>query len=163
LNAERLLDEYVALLQEYPIVSIEDPFNENDYNGWEKGFSKIGKRVEIIADDLTVSQEKYIQEAIDKKRANSLLLKLNQVGSVTESINSAKLAFNNGWAVQVSHRSGETNDSFIADFAVGIGCGQIKSGAPSRGERIAKYNRLLQIEEENEISFAGKKTFVNLK
>ncbi len=163
LNNLKLLDEYEALLSSYPIASIEDPFNEEDYSGWESIYSKLNKRVQILADDLTVSQKKYVKESVIKNRANALLLKVNQVGTVSEAIESAQVAFDAGWNVQVSHRSGETNDSFIADFAVGLGCGQIKSGAPNRGERIAKYNRLLKIEEENKISFIGKKAFPKLK
>jgi len=163
LDAEKLSNEYLALLENYPIVSIEDPFHENDYFAWEQIYPKLNKRVQILADDLTVSQKKYVREAIDNKRANALLLKINQVGTIMEAIESAKIAFDAKWGVQVSHRSGETNDYFIADFAVGLGCAQIKSGAPNRGERIAKYNRLLRIEEENEISFAGKRAFPNLK
>ena len=163
LNSEKLLDEYSALLDIYPLVSIEDPFNEADYSAWELICSKLGKRVQILADDLTVSQKKYVRESIDNKRANALLLKVNQVGTVSEAIESANVAFDAKWDVQVSHRSGETNDTFIADFAVGLGCGQIKSGAPNRGERIAKYNRLLKIEEENQIPFVGKKAFPRLK
>jgi enolase len=163
LNSEKLLDEYTALVENYPIVSIEDPFNEDDFSAWESIYSKLSKRVQIVGDDLTVSQKKYVQDSIKNKRANALLLKVNQVGCVTEAIDSAVAAFEADWAVQVSHRSGETNDSFIADFAVGLGCGQIKTGAPSRGERLAKYNRLLQIEEENEIAFIGKKAFPRLK
>jgi len=163
LNAEKLTDEYLALVDNYPIVSIEDPFNEDDFEAWSLLNSKIGKRVQIVGDDLTVSQKKYVSESIKNKRANALLLKVNQVGSVTEAIESAQTAFDADWRVQVSHRSGETNDSFIADFSVGLGCGQIKTGAPSRGERLAKYNRILKIEEDNEIPFIGKKAFPRLK
>ena len=163
LNSGKLLDEYLALLDNYPLVSIEDPFHEDDFLGWESICSKMGKRVQIVGDDLTVSQKKYVVESIEHKRANALLLKVNQVGTVSEAIESAQVAFEAKWNVQVSHRSGETNDYFIADFAVGLGCGQIKTGAPSRGERIAKYNRLLKIEEENQIPFAGKKAFPRLK
>jgi len=163
LTANKLSDEYLALVENYPIISLEDPFHEDDYLGWEQIYPKLNKRVQILADDLTVSQKEYVQEAIDNNRANSLLLKVNQVGTVTEAIQSALTAFKSGWGVQVSHRSGETNDSFIADFSVGLGCGQIKSGAPNRGERLAKYNRLLKIEEDNQIPFIGKKAFPKIK
>jgi len=163
LNSGKLLDEYLALVDSYPLVSIEDPFHEDDFLGWELICAKIGKRIQIVGDDLTVSQKKYVEESIENKRANALLLKVNQVGTVSEAIESALTAFSAKWGVQVSHRSGETSDYFIADLAVGLGCGQIKSGAPSRGERIVKYNRLLKIEEENEIDFAGKKAFPRLK
>ena len=163
LNGEKLLEEYAALLENYPLVSIEDPFNEDDNLSWESIYAKLNKRVQLVGDDLTVSQKKYVEDAIKNKRANALLLKVNQVGTVTEAIESAQAAFDADWGVQVSHRSGETNDYFIADFAVGLGCGQIKTGAPSRGERLAKYNRILKIEEENKIDFAGKKAFPRLK
>jgi enolase len=159
LTGEKLLSEYEALLESYPLVSIEDPFDENDFESWKAMNSKLGKRVQILADDLTVSQEKFVKNAIDEKLANALLLKVNQVGTVTEAIFSAKLALSNNWNVQVSHRSGETNDSFIADLSVGLGCGQIKSGAPSRGERVVKYNRLLKIEEDFSLDFAASKAF----
>ncbi len=159
LTSDKLLAEYEALMSSYPIVSIEDPFNENDFSAWEQMMKKIGKRVQILGDDLLVSQKKYVEEAIEKKRANALLLKLNQVGTLTETISSALTAFEANWKVQVGHRSGETNDYFIADLSVGIGCGQIKAGAPCRGERLAKYNRLLRIEDEFKLPFAGKKAF----
>ncbi|MDD4251206.1 MAG: phosphopyruvate hydratase [Candidatus ainarchaeum sp.] len=160
LTKDQLVDEYKALVDFYNIVSIEDPFDEDDFEGWKKIYSVLGKRIQILGDDLTVSQEKYIRKAIDEKMANALLLKINQVGTITEAINSAKLAFENDWKVQVSHRSGETNEKFIADFAVGLGCGQIKSGAPCRGERLAKYNQLLKIEQEYSIPFIGKNVFL---
>ncbi len=163
LSMEQLLDEYNALIQSYNIVSIEDPFDEDDFVAWKEMNSRLGKRVQIVGDDLTVSQEKFVRKAIDEKMANALLLKVNQVGTITEAINSAKIAFENDWGVQVSHRSGETNEKFIADFSVGLGCGQIKSGAPCRGERLAKYNQLLKIEEEYLIPFIGKKAFPKMK
>ncbi|MCX6801171.1 MAG: phosphopyruvate hydratase [Candidatus Diapherotrites archaeon] len=154
-----MLEEYETLLKYYPIASIEDPFAESDYHAWEEIVKKLGKRVQILADDLTVSQEALVAEAIRRNRANALLLKVNQVGTLTEALESAALAHNSNWNVQVSHRSGETNGTFIADLAVGIGCGQIKSGAPCRGERLAKYNRLLEIEESSGALFAGRKAF----
>ncbi|MDD3159525.1 MAG: phosphopyruvate hydratase [Candidatus ainarchaeum sp.] len=161
LTGDQLLDEYKALCQIYPIVSIEDSFDENDYVMWKKIISEIGHKVQIVADDLTVSQKKFVLDSIENKRANALLLKVNQVGTLSEAIDSANTALKANWNVQVSHRSGETNDSFIADLAVGLGTGQIKSGAPCRGERIAKYNRILQIEKESDIKFIGKKAFPN--
>ncbi|HNV01110.1 MAG TPA: phosphopyruvate hydratase [archaeon] len=163
LSGLTLANEYEELLKYYPIASIEDPFDEDDYYSWENFYSTFGKRVQILADDLTVTQKNYIVEAIQKKRANALLLKVNQVGTLTEALESAKIAMDANWGVQVSHRSGETNDYFIADLSVGLGCGQIKSGAPCRGERLAKYNRILKIEEENKLKFAGKKAFPLLK
>jgi enolase len=159
LTNEQLLQEYLALTKCYGIVSIEDPFDENDFLSWANMFLSIGKKVQILADDLIVSQEKFVQKSIDEKLSNALLLKINQVGTITEAIKSANLAFENDWKVQVSHRSGETNEKFIADFCVGLGAGQIKSGAPCRGERLAKYNQLLKIEEIYSLPFIGKKAF----
>jgi enolase len=161
ISADALLEEYEALLKSYPIISIEDPFDENDFESWKMICKKLGKKVQILADDLTVSQKRYVDESIIEKRANALLLKVNQVGTLTEAIDSAKTAFDAGWNVQVSHRSGETNDKFIADLSVGLGCGQIKTGAPCRGERLAKYNRLLEIDSIQKIPFLGKKAFKN--
>ncbi len=160
LSKEQLLSEYETLINDYELVSIEDPFDEKDFSAWKEINSKLGKRVQILADDLTVSQKSIIKKAINEKTANALLLKVNQVGTLTEAIESAKLAFDNEWGVQVSHRSGETNDYFIADLAVGIGSKQIKAGAPCRGERLAKYNYLLKIEEEFGLDFAGRKAFL---
>ena len=159
LTKEQLLIEYESLLESYNLVSIEDPFDENDFEGWSEMYSKLSKRVQIMGDDLTVSNKEFVKNAINKKLANALLLKVNQVGTLTEAIASANLAFENNWNVQVSHRSGETNDYFIADLATGIGAGQMKSGAPCRGERLAKYNRLLKIEEEFNVPFAKNKCF----
>ena len=131
----------------YPLISIEDPFYEEDF----ESFSKLVKKVhtaQIVGDDLLTTNIERIQKAIVHGSCNALLLKLNQIGTVTESLNAAELAMQNGWNVMVSHRSGETTDDFIADLAVGLSCGQIKSGAPCRGERVAKYNQLLRIEQE---------------
>jgi len=158
-----LITEYEELIKSYNLVSIEDPFDENDFLGWEKMFSLLGKRIQILADDLTVSQIEYIEKAVNQKLANALLLKPNQVGTVSEAINSALFAFSNNWQVQVSHRSGETNSSFISDLAVGLGATQIKSGAPARGERLAKYNKLLKIELNSDLKFVGKKAFPRMK
>lgn len=159
LTKEQLLDEYVALIESYNILSIEDPFDENDVEGFSKIYEKLNKRVQIVGDDLTVSNPEILKNAIEKKLINALLLKVNQIGTVSEAIESAKIAFENNLKVQVSHRSGETNSHFISDFAVGLGASQIKAGAPARGERVVKYNRLLKIEEESDLKFAGKKAF----
>lgn len=137
---------YMDMVKNYPVVSIEDAFDQDDWAAWSK-FS-ASTDIQIVGDDLTVTNTERIQTAIDKKACNCLLLKVNQIGSVTESINSCKLAQSSGWGVMVSHRSGETEDSFIADLVVGLGTGQIKTGAPCRSERLSKYNQLLRIEEE---------------
>src|SRR3989344_270055 len=142
---EKLLAYYLELIKKYPIVSLEDPFHQDDFTA----FAELTKAVniQIVGDDLTVTNKDRLEKAIINKSANCLLLKVNQIGTLTEALDAAYLAFKNDWKVMVSHRSGETEDSFIADLAVGLGCGQIKSGAPCRGERTAKYNQLLRIEK----------------
>ncbi|XP_065199658.1 enolase isoform X1 [Planococcus citri] len=156
LTPQQLADVYTGFVNEFPIVSIEDPFDQDDWEAWS-AFTKCVK-IQIVADDLTVTNPKRIQEAVEKKACNCLLLKVNQIGSVTEAIDAHNLAKKNGWGTMVSHRSGETEDSFIADLVVGLGTGQIKSGAPCRSERTAKYNQLLRIEEElgDAAKYAGK-------
>jgi enolase len=158
LNNEEMMARYIDMAKKYPIASIEDPFDQDDFDTPQRLVKAIGKDVQIVGDDTTVTNVNRIKTAIDKKALNALLLKVNQIGTVTEAINAAKLAQKAGWGVMVSHRSGDTEDSFIADLAVGIGCGQIKSGAPCRSERLAKYNQLLRIEEEigRKAKFAGK-------
>lgn len=147
-TTEEMIEIYKNLVEKYPIISIEDPFDQSAYEDFSKLKSRLeSENIQIVADDLTVTNTRRIQEAIDKKSANSLLLKINQIGTITESIEAFKLAKSDDWTVMVSHRSGETTDDFIADFAVGIGAEQIKSGATARGERVAKYNRLKTIEE----------------
>jgi len=150
-NSWQLLKFYEKLVNKYPIISIEDSFDEEAFEDFallNHRLNKHGKKVQIVGDDLTVTNVERIKTALKYKSCNCLLLKVNQIGTVTEAIEAAKLAMKNGWKVMVSHRSGETTSSFIADLAVGLGTGQIKSGAPCRGERLAKYNRLLEIEEE---------------
>ena len=139
---------YSDLIKQYPIISLEDPFSEEDYKGFSSITKKLGKKVIIIGDDFLATNPKRIARAQEEKACNGLLLKLNQIGSVTEALQSFNLAKAFGWKITVSHRSGETLDSFISDLAVGLGADFIKAGAPARGERIAKYNRLLRIEEE---------------
>ncbi len=146
-NAEELSERYYELVQKYPIVSIEDPFAQDDWQSWPKLMEKL-KGVQVVGDDLTVTNIKRVQKAMVLNACNALLLKVNQIGTVSEAIEAAQLARKNKWNVIVSHRSGETEDTFIADLAVGLGAGQVKSGAPCRGERTAKYNQLLRIEEE---------------
>ncbi|MBN1376864.1 phosphopyruvate hydratase [Candidatus Woesearchaeota archaeon] len=147
-SAEELGNYYIKLIKKYPIVSIEDPFAEDDFEAWNKFMEKINKRnIQVVGDDLLVSNKKRIEEAAEKKLCNGLLLKPNQIGTVTEAIEAAKSAMKNNWNVMVSHRSGETEDTFICDLAVALNCKQIKIGAPCRGERTCKFNRLLRIEE----------------
>ena len=143
------LNYYQNLIGKYPIIGLEDPFSENDWQNFQEITQVLGKNIAIIGDDLLVTNPERIKEARQKKACNGLLLKVNQIGTVTEALEAAKLAKSYGWKIMVSHRSGETIDDFIADLAVGIGADYIKSGAPARGERVAKYNRLLKIEKES--------------
>ncbi|CAO1404417.1 unnamed protein product [Diamesa serratosioi] len=155
LSSDKLGDLYMEYIRDFPIVSIEDPFDQDDWDAWSKLNAKAG--IQIVGDDLTVTNPKRIQTAVDKKACNCLLLKVNQIGTVTESIKAHLLAKQNGWGTMVSHRSGETEDSFIADLVVGLSTGQIKTGAPCRSERLCKYNQILRIEEEmgSSAKFAG--------
>lgn len=147
---------YKDFMKDFPVVSIEDPFDQDDWEAWTSITG--GTNIQIVGDDLTVTNPKRIKTAVEKKACNCLLLKVNQIGSVTESIQAHRLAKANGWGTMVSHRSGETEDTFIADLVVGLGTGQIKTGAPCRSERLAKYNQLLRIEEElgGTAKYAGK-------
>ena len=148
LTKDELRDYYLKLCQNYPITGIEDPFAEEDWPAFREITEKIGDRVSIIGDDLLVTNMGRIKTAVEKKACNGLILKANQVGTVTETIEAAKYAIKNNFKVFVKHRSGETKDDFIADLATGLGTGYIMAGGPTRGERVAKYNRLLRIEEE---------------
>lgn len=148
LSGDEMIALYKELIAKYPIVTIEDPFDQDDWINWSKIVAEVGDKVQIVGDDLTVTNPLKIQEAIDTKAANCLLLKVNQIGTISESIDAVKLSKQNGWGVMTSHRSGETEDNYIADLAVGLCTGQIKTGAPCRGERTAKYNQLLRIEEQ---------------
>ena len=145
-TVDEMIELYLDLVRNYPIISIEDPFEENDYDAFAKLKDKLyGKRVRIVGDDLTATNPERINTAISKKSCDTLLLKINQIGTISEAIEAFKIAKTALWEVMVSHRSGETNDDFIADFSVGIGARQVKFGAPARGERVLKYNRLLTI------------------
>jgi len=147
LTNEELLEYYLDLLRDYPFKSIEDPFDEKDFRSFSNLTAKVDRSIQIVDDDLTVTNMKILKKAIDEKAGNALLLKANQIGSLTEAINAAKMAFENGFNVMVSHRSGETEDSFISDLAVGLCTGQLKSGATCRSDRTCKFNQLLRIEE----------------
>jgi len=146
ITGDQLSALYQEFIKEYPMVSIEDPFDQDDWEAWTKLTGSTS--IQIVGDDLTVTNPKRIQTAVEKKACNCLLLKVNQIGSVTEAIDAHLLARKNGWGTMVSHRSGETEDTFIADLVVGLSTGQIKTGAPCRSERLAKYNQILRIEEE---------------
>jgi len=148
MTGEQLANFYVELCNEFPIITIEDPFDQDDWEAWKLFTEKVGEKTQVVGDDLTVTNVTRVQRAIDEKSCNALLLKVNQIGSITESIDAVKLCKQNGWGVMCSHRSGETEDVTIADLAVGLCTGQIKTGAPCRSERNAKYNQLMRIEEE---------------
>ncbi|XP_071623282.1 alpha-enolase isoform X2 [Heliangelus exortis] len=156
ITPDQLADLYMGFVKNYPLVSIEDPFDQDDWAAWKKFTASAG--IQVVGDDLTVTNPKRIAKAVEEKACNCLLLKVNQIGSVTESLQACKLAQSSGWGVMVSHRSGETEDTFIADLVVGLCTGQIKTGAPCRSERLAKYNQLLRIEEElgSKARFAGR-------
>jgi enolase len=145
---EQMVEHWAGWVAKYPIVSLEDGLAENDWAGWKLLNQKIGDRVQLVGDDLFVTNPKFVARGIAEKAANAVLIKVNQIGTLTETLDAMAMAGRAGWRCVVSHRSGETEDTFIADLAVATGCGQIKTGAPARSERVAKYNRLLRIEEE---------------
>jgi len=147
-TSDEMIAYYKDWLAKYPFVSIEDPFDQDDWEAYSKFNKEVGKDCQIVGDDLLVTNPKRVAKALDCDACNALLLKVNQIGSVTEAIEAANMSMRAGWGVMVSHRSGETEDSFIADLVVGLRTGEIKTGAPCRSERLAKYNQLLRIEEE---------------
>lgn len=160
-TAEEMSKVYEELINEYPIVSIEDPLQEDDWEGYSTLTAAIGDKVQIVGDDFFVTNPARLQEGIDKKAANALLVKVNQIGTLTETFDAVELAHRNGYRTMMSHRSGETEDTTIADLAVALNCGQIKTGAPARSERVAKYNQLLRIEQElgDAAVYAGRSAF----
>lgn len=165
LNSEEMAEYYVKWTSSYPIISIEDGMDEDDWTGWELLTNKVGKNIQVVGDDLYVTNVNRLKQGIETKASNSILIKLNQIGTLTETIDAITMAKQAGWTAIVSHRSGETEDTFIADLVVGLNTGMIKSGAPCRSERTAKYNRLLRIEEElgDKAHYAGKEAFYNIK
>ena len=150
LTTDELIEFYIELVNKYPIISIEDPVDENDWEGFTKITEKLGDRIQLVGDDLFVTNKKCLQMGIDKHAGNAILLKVNQIGTITETLETIKLAKENGYKTIISHRSGETEDTTIADLAVGLNLGQIKTGSMSRTDRICKYNQLIRIEEELE-------------
>jgi enolase len=158
LTSAEMVDFYADWVDRFPIASLEDGLAEQDWDGWQLLRRRLGDRLQLVGDDIFVTNPAIIREGIERKTANSVLIKLNQIGTLTETIEAVKLAHSAGWTAVVSHRSGETPDAFIADFVVALGTGQIKAGAPARGERVAKYNRLLEIERElgPSASYAGR-------
>jgi enolase len=147
-TGEQLTQLYSGWIEAYPIVSIEDGLGENDWEGFRQHTAALGGRIQIVGDDIYVTNTRFITRGIAEQTTNAALIKLNQIGTVSETIEAIELCRQAGWRCVVSHRSGETDDAFIADFAVAMGTGQIKAGAPCRGERVAKYNRLVEIERE---------------
>ena len=164
-TAEEMSKVYEELIDEYPIVSIEDPLQEDDWDGYTALTAAIGEKVQIVGDDFFVTNPARLQEGIEKKAANALLVKVNQIGTLTETFDAVELAHRNGYRTMMSHRSGETEDTTIADLAVALNCGQIKTGAPARSERVAKYNQLLRIEQElgDGAVYAGRSAFPRFK
>ncbi|MBU3159882.1 phosphopyruvate hydratase [Clostridium frigoris] len=165
LTPEQMADYYVELVNKYPIISIEDGMAEEDWDGWKYLTDKIGDKVQLVGDDLFVTNTDRLKMGIDKKVANSILIKLNQIGTLTETLNAIEMAERAGYTAVVSHRSGETEDTSIADLVVAMNAGQIKTGAPARSERVSKYNQLLRIEEElaEAAEYRGIKAFYNIK
>lgn len=165
LSVDEMIDYYAYLVEKYPIVSIEDGLDEDDWDGWKKLNEKLGKKIQLVGDDLFVTNTERLAKGIDLGVANSILIKLNQIGTITETLDAIELAKVNGMTAVISHRSGETEDSTIADLAVATNAGQIKTGAPSRTDRVAKYNQLLRIEDGLGFTakYNGINTFYNLK
>ncbi|HAT93707.1 MAG TPA: phosphopyruvate hydratase, partial [Sphingobacterium sp.] len=162
-SSEQLLNTWKQWLQKYPIISLEDGMGENDWDGWKSMTEELGQHTELIGDDILCTNPKILQKAIDEKVANSILIKPNQIGTVWETLNTVQLAYQNNYGCFISHRSGETEDTFIADLAVAKGAGKLKTGSGCRSERVSKFNRLLRIEDElgTESQFAGIAAFKN--
>ena len=165
LKAEELVTFYQSLIKNYPIISIEDGLAEGDLEGWQLITKKCSSKIQLVGDDVFVTNPKILMEGIKKGVANSILIKLNQIGTVTETMTTIEIAKRAGYTCVISHRSGETEDTFIADLAVATNAGQIKTGSASRSERIAKYNQLLRIEEElgETAIFGGKEVFYSIR
>ncbi len=164
LSSAEMVDWYVNAINQYPIISLEDGMAQDDWEGWKLLYQKVGNKIQLVGDDLLVTNVKFVERAIKEKACNSLLCKVNQIGTLTESIDASRMSQRAGWTVVVSHRSGETEDSTIADLVVALNAGQIKTGAPCRSDRIAKYNQLMRIEEELDdmALYAGKSAFKNM-
>jgi enolase len=159
LNSLGMIEYYQELVRNYPIVSIEDGLDESDWEGWERLTAQLGGEIQLVGDDLFVTNTKFLQKGIDQRAGNAVLIKLNQIGTLTETRATLRLARKNGFNCIMSHRSGETEDAFIADLAVASGCGQIKTGSLCRTDRVAKYNQLLRINELSQLPYAGSKIF----
>jgi enolase len=165
LTSDQMITYYSDLVSAYPLISIEDPLDENDWDGWAKLTAQLGDKIQIVGDDLFVTNPERLLRGIESKTANALLVKVNKIGTLTETIDAVNLAHKSNYRSMMSHRSGETEDTTIADLAVALNCGQIKTGAPARSERVAKYNQLLRIEEElaADAIYAGSSAFPRFK
>ena len=162
MTSAEMVEMYAEWIKKYPIIVLEDGLAEDDWDGWKLLNETLGDKIELVGDDLFVTNVNRIERGIAENVANAVLIKLNQIGTLTETVAAIEMARKAGWGAMVSHRSGETVDSFIADFTVAMGTGHLKTGAPCRGERVEKYNQLLRIEEElgDEAIYAGRKGFV---
>ena len=165
MTSQQMVDMWEDFVNKYPIISIEDGMGENDWEGWQLMTRRLGSRIQIVGDDLFVTNTQRIKKGIELKAANSVLIKLNQIGTLTETLDAIQMAHRAGWTAVVSHRSGETEDTTIADISVAVNAGQIKTGAPSRTDRVAKYNQLLRIEEElfDVPQYLGKEAFFSIR
>ncbi len=165
LTPEEMVDFYVDIVKKYPIISLEDGMAEEDWEGWKILTDKLGHKIQLVGDDLFVTNTERLKKGISEKVANSILIKLNQIGTLTETLNAIEMAERAGYTAVVSHRSGETEDTTIADLVVAVNAGQIKTGAPARSERVAKYNQLLRIEEElgDAAEYRGLDAFYNIR
>ena len=164
-SSDEMIEMYAKWVEKYPLISLEDGLDENDWDGWVKLNKRIGDKVQLVGDDLFVTNTTYIKKGIELKAANAVLIKVNQIGTITETLDAIEMAKRASWTAVVSHRSGETEDTTIADLVVGTNAGQIKTGSMSRTDRIAKYNQLMRIEDElGEVAqYPGKAAFYNLK
>lgn len=164
-TAAEMVDYYEEMINKYPIISIEDGLAEEDWEGWNLMNKRLGSKIQIVGDDIFVTNTTRLQKGIEQRSANSILIKLNQIGTITETLDTIEMAKRAGFTCVISHRSGETEDSTIADFAVAVNAGQIKTGAPARTDRVAKYNQLLRIEDVlgDTAKFGGENLFYNLK
>ena len=164
-TSEEMIEMYEKWVEKYPLISLEDGLAENDWDGWVKLRERLGDKIQLVGDDLFVTNTKFIKKGIDLHAANAVLIKLNQIGTLTETLNAIEMAKEAGWTAVVSHRSGESEDTTIADLVVATNAGQIKTGSMSRTDRIAKYNELMRIEEElgDVAEYRGKKAFYNVK
>ena len=165
LTREQMVELWSDWVSRYPIISIEDGMAEDDWDGWVMLREALGDKVQLVGDDLLVTNVEFLKKGIDLKAANSILIKLNQIGSLSETLDAIQMANRAGWTAVVSHRSGETEDTTIADLAVAVNAGQIKTGAPARSDRVAKYNQLLRIEDElgDRATYLGRETFFNVR